>query len=173
MNGFLPQYTVKIYLGRSSVFKQKNASDTAEINALKKSYAVIHFDLDGHILDANENFLTAMGYALEEIQGQHHRIFVDDAYAASEEYRQFWDDLRAGKTFAKQYLRYAKGGREIWIEASYNPILDAKGEPVRIVKYATDITEVKKQYAYYQSQIQAINRSQAVIHFDLDGHILD
>ncbi|NET71264.1 MAG: PAS domain S-box protein, partial [Sphaerospermopsis sp. SIO1G2] len=153
--------------------KKQYAYYQSQIQAINRSQAVIHFDLDGHILDANENFLGAVGYELEEIQGQHHRMFMPDGEADTPEYQQFWQQLGSGEFMAGQFKRRRKDGKALWIDASYNPILDAKGEPVRIVKYATDITEVKKQYAYYQSQIQAINRSQAVIHFDLDGHILD
>lgn len=112
----------------------------AMISAIGKSQAVIHFDLDGTILWANENFLGAMGYTLDEIKGRHHRMFVDPAYASSRDYSQFWASLRAGEFQAAEYKRFAKGGREIWIQATYNPIFDADGKPFKVVKFATDIT---------------------------------
>ena len=142
------------------------------IDAISKSQAVIHFALDGTILDANENFLRAMGYTLKEIQGQHHRIFVEPSYAASPEYRQFWEKLRRGEFDSGEYKRIAKGGKEIWILASYNPIFDRNGKLMKVVKFATDITSQKMANADYQGQIEAIGRTQAVIHFALDGTIL-
>jgi methyl-accepting chemotaxis protein len=115
----------------------------AQIAALSKAFAVIEFDLEGNILTANENFCKTLGYTLEEIQGKHHRIFVDPDYASKPEYSAFWEKLRRGEFSAGQYQRFGKGGKTIWIEASYNPVLDANGAPVKIVKYATDITAQK------------------------------
>ena len=124
-----------------------SATDIAEmkgqIAAISKVQAVIEFALDGRILNANDNFLKTLGYTLEEIVGQHHGMFVDAAYRASPEYRSFWDKLGRGEYDAGQYKRIAKGGREVWIQASYNPILDNAGKPFKVVKYATDITEQK------------------------------
>jgi methyl-accepting chemotaxis protein len=133
---------------------------------------VIEFDLDGKILGANENFLNAVGYTLGEIMGKHHSMFVEAAYKDSPEYHEFWQNLRRAEFQATQYKRIAKGGREIWIEASYNPIRDESGKPYKVVKYATDITDRKLRDADYAGQIDAINRSQAVIQFNLDGSIL-
>ncbi|EPY03058.1 methyl-accepting chemotaxis protein [Magnetospirillum fulvum] len=110
-------------------------------NAIMKSQAVIEFKMDGTILTANDNFLKAMGYNLAEIVGKHHGIFVDPAYRASQEYRVFWETLQRGEFLAAQYRRIGKGGREVWIEGSYNPILNADGKPVKVVKFATDITK--------------------------------
>src|SRR5579859_3791234 len=115
----------------------------AEIAAIGKSQAVIEFQLDGTVIKANENFLNAMGYSLPEIQGKHHSMFVEPAYRDSAEYRNFWATLREGKYQAAEYKRVAKGGREVWIQASYNPILDEAGKPYKVVKYATDITAAK------------------------------
>ena len=115
----------------------------AQVAALSKSFAVIEFNLDGTILTANDNFCRTLGYTLEEIQGKHHRMFVDPAYASKPEYNAFWEKLRRGEFCAEQFRRIAKGGREVWIEASYNPVLEANGAPVKIVKYATDITAHK------------------------------
>ncbi|HBF32001.1 PAS domain-containing methyl-accepting chemotaxis protein [Rhizobium sp.] len=143
----------------------------AEVAALRKSQAVIEFDLDGNILDANDNFCHAMGYSLSEIKGKHHRMFVDPVEAAKPEYKTFWDNLRAGKFDRRQYLRIGKGGREVWIEASYNPVL--KGDkPVKVVKYATDITATKIQALEDDAKLKAISVSQAVIEFTPDGTIL-
>ncbi|RYG88697.1 MAG: PAS domain S-box protein, partial [Alphaproteobacteria bacterium] len=109
--------------------------------ALDRSQAVIGFSLDGTILRANQNFLSAMGYSLSEIKGKHHRMFVEPGYAASDEYKQFWDKLRKGEYQAGDFCRYAKDGHEVWIRASYNPEFDSKGNPVGVTKYATDITQ--------------------------------
>jgi len=141
-------------------------------DAVRKSQAVIEFKLDGTILWANDHFCTALGYTLEEIQGQHHRIFTEPAYAQSAEYRDFWAKLQRGEYDARQYKRIAKGGREVWIQASYNPIFDAQGKPVKVMKMATDITEQKVRNADFEGQLTAINRGQAVIEFKLDGTIL-
>jgi len=111
------------------------------IAAINKSQAVITFNVDGTIVDANANFLSAMGYALSEIKGQHHRMFVDDTYAHSADYHQFWEALARGEFQAAEYKRFGKGQREVWIQASYNPILDASGKPYKVVKFATDITD--------------------------------
>jgi methyl-accepting chemotaxis protein len=112
----------------------------AIIDAINTSQATIEFTLDGIILIANQNFLGAVGYELAEIQGQHHRMFVDADYARSLEYEDFWRTLRSGKYQAAEYRRIGKGGREIWIQASYNPIFDKRGNPFKVVKFATDIT---------------------------------
>lgn len=110
------------------VFTHKNSKDKAELDALSLSHAVIYFKPDGTILDANQNFLNAVGYSLKEIQGQHHRMFCEDSYANSQEYKDFWKKLANGEFFSAQYKRFGKGGKEIWIEASYNPIFDSSGE---------------------------------------------
>lgn len=144
-----------------------------QLAAMDRSQAVIEFTLDGRILNANANFLTTLGYSIEEIRGKHHAIFVDPAFSASLDYRAFWDKLGRGEYDAGAYKRIAKGGRTVWIQASYNPILDQNGRPFRIVKYATDITEQTIRNAEYEGQIAAIGKSQAVISFDLDGRILD
>ena len=120
------------------------AASTSLIEAINRAQAVIEFALDGTILTANENFLGTLGYSLEEIRGQHHRMFVEPAYAASDEYRQFWEKLGHGEYDAGQYKRLAKSGREVWIQATYNPILNADGKAGKVVKFATDITEHMK-----------------------------
>ena len=144
-----------------------------KVAAIERSQAVIEFELDGRITTANENFLTALGYSLSEIQGQHHSMFVDPAERTGPEYQGFWAKLGRGEYDAGQYKRIAKGGREIWIQASYNPVFDADGKPVKVVKFATDITAQKVQAADYEGQLDAISKAQAVISFSLDGKILD
>jgi methyl-accepting chemotaxis protein len=141
--------------------------------ALNKSLAVIEFKMDGTIITANANFLKAVGYQLAEIQGQHHSMFVPAAERDSQDYASFWQRLRAGEFQSAAFKRIAKGGREIWIEASYNPVLGRNGKPYKVVKFATDVTDRKMIEADLQGQVDAINRSQAVIQFDLTGKILD
>jgi methyl-accepting chemotaxis protein len=143
----------------------------ALLAALDKSQAVIHFSLDGTILWANQNFLATLGYSLDEIQGKHHRLFVETEDAASDDYKNFWADLGKGKYQAAEYKRVGKGGKEIWIQATYNPILDKNGKLIKIVKYATDITARVLEAAEMKGQVSAIGKSQAVIHFDLNGYI--
>lgn len=146
--------------------------EKAELEALNRSQAVIRFTPDGIILDANENFLSAVGYKLDEIKGQHHRMFCEPAYAQTDEYKRFWNRLAAGEFFSASYKRFGKGGKEIWIEASYNPIFDKSGKVTSIVKYATDITARQFKFADYEGQLQAISRAQAVIEFNMDGTII-
>lgn len=111
-----------------------------QIAAISRSQAIIRFGVDGTILDANDNFLKTMGYAHDEIVGKHHSMFVEPAFRESVEYRQFWEALARGEFQVAEYKRIGKGGREVWIQASYNPILDAAGRPVGVVKFATDLT---------------------------------
>ncbi|WP_295558401.1 methyl-accepting chemotaxis protein [uncultured Stenotrophomonas sp.] len=144
----------------------------AQVAALHRVQAVIEFALDGTILQANDNFLQAMGYRLDEIQGKHHSLFVDPEQARSAEYRDFWARLGRGEYDAGQYRRFGKGQREIWIQASYNPVLDRQGRPYKVVKFATDITAQKLQAADSAGQLAAIAKSQAVIEFSMDGRIL-
>jgi methyl-accepting chemotaxis protein len=144
----------------------------AYIGAIGRAQAVIEFAMDGRILTANENFLSAIGYSLDEIRGQHHSLFVDQAYRQSVEYRMFWEKLGRGEYDSGQYKRLTKGGREIWLQASYNPILGVDGKPIKVVKYATDITAQKVQAADFEGQLAAISKAQAVIEFSLDGRVL-
>ncbi|QDH72652.1 methyl-accepting chemotaxis protein [Brevundimonas sp. M20] len=113
--------------------------------AIGRSQAVIEFNLDGTIISANENFLLAMGYAIEEIRGAHHRTFMDPAEATSAEYADFWRALNEGRFMAGKFRRFAKGQREIWLQASYNPIMGADGRPVRVIKLAVDITSEERE----------------------------
>lgn len=132
----------------------------AKVVAINKSQAVIEFNLDGTIITANENFLKTLGYELAEIRGKHHSMFVEPSYRDTAEYRKFWDDLRAGVYQSAQYKRIGKGGKEVWIEASYNPILDLNGRVFKVVKFATNITKnidqlksIKSEMSRYLSRI--------------------
>ena len=144
----------------------------ATLAAISKSQAIIEFELDGTIITANENFLGAMGYTLGEIQGQHHRMFVEPAYAQSAEYTEFWRRLGRGEFDSGEYKRLGKGGREVWIQASYNPVFDKAGRPIKVVKFAADVTAQKLASTDARSQLGAIGRTQAVIEFNLDGTII-
>ncbi|MFT7620793.1 MAG: methyl-accepting chemotaxis protein, partial [Planctomycetota bacterium] len=121
---------------------------------------------------ANENFLQTLGYGLLEIQGQHHNMFVESAYGQSAEYREFWAKLNRGEYQAAEYKRIGKGGKEVWIQASYNPIMGLNGKPAKVVKYATEVTEQKLVTADFEGQLAAIGKSQAVIEFEMDGTII-
>ncbi|MGU9979922.1 PAS domain-containing protein [Phreatobacter sp. HK31-P] len=144
----------------------------AKLAALDRSQAIIEFEPDGKIVTANRNFLDALGYTLGEIEGKHHSMFVDAGERDSAAYRSFWDELRAGKFQQAEYKRIGKGGKEIWIQATYNPLLNASGKAYKVVKFATDVTAEKLKNADVQGQLQAIHRAQAVIEFDLTGKIL-
>ncbi|MEM5494068.1 PAS domain-containing methyl-accepting chemotaxis protein [Hoeflea sp. AS16] len=147
------------------------SDDKNIILALKKSLAVIEFDLSGNILDANENFCQALGYELSEIKGKHHRIFVDPREAATPAYAEFWKKLGRGTFDKAQYKRLTKTGDEIWIEASYNPVYRG-GKPYKVVKFASDVTAQKLKAADDRGKIDAISRAQAMIEFNLDGTII-
>jgi methyl-accepting chemotaxis protein len=156
------------------VFNMLRQSDAAAqiIVALNRSQAMIAFSTDGTILEANQNFTETLGYSLAEIQGKHHRIFVDPVESNSAEYVSFWQALNRGEFKVQTFKRIGKGGKIVWIEASYNPVLDANGKVIKVVKYATDVTAKMLEYADLKGQLAAIRKSQAVIEFDLDGTIL-
>jgi methyl-accepting chemotaxis protein len=153
--------------------KRRNADYEGKIDAISKAQAVIEFRLDGTILDANDNFLKSVGYTLDEIKGKHHRMFCLPEYAQSEEYAQFWQKLGQGQFDSGEYKRVTKDGREIWLNASYNPIFDAEGRPFKVVKFASDVTALKKRNAEYEGKVSAIGKAQAVIEFDMQGKVLD
>ncbi len=140
--------------------------------AIDRAQAVIEFDLHGTILDANENFLAALGYRLEEVRGKHHRIFCEPDDARSPGYRLFWEKLGRGDFDASLYKRRASDGRQVWIQATYNPILDAEGKPYKVVKFASDVTESQLRNSDYEGKVAAIDRSQAIAEFSLDGTVL-
>jgi methyl-accepting chemotaxis protein len=151
----------------------RNADYVGQIDAIGKAQAVIEFNLDGTIITANENFLKTMGYSLDEIKGKHHGMFVEPSYRESAEYKAFWAALGRGEYQAAEYKRIGKGGKEVFIQASYNPILDMAGKPFKVVKFATDVTQAKLRNADYVGQIDAIGKAQAVIEFKLDGTIVN
>ncbi len=152
--------------------KRRLERDVAgQLAAISKSQAIIEFEMDGTILTANENFLACMGYALDEIRGRHHSIFVSPEMRESVEYRDFWARLNRGDFTTGTFKRIGKNGRQVWIQGSYNPIMDHRGVPFKVVKYATDVTQQNLKNADFESQIAAIYKSQAVAEFDMDGTI--
>jgi methyl-accepting chemotaxis protein len=152
--------------------QQQSASLSAVMEALDKSMAVIEFTPQGEILQANANFLNAVGYALEEVVGQHHRLFVPEEVQQSEHYQNFWQKLAQGELFQQRFKRVNKQGRTLWLEASYNPVLDERGQVIKVIKFATDITSQVQAEQESAAKIEAIGRSMAVIEFDLKGTIL-
>jgi methyl-accepting chemotaxis protein len=155
------------------MFGRKSRVDAqAQIEAIGRSQAMIEFNLDGTIITANKNFLDALGYRLEEVQGKHHSMFVPAEQRDSAEYKAFWAALNRGEYQAREFKRIAKGGRDVWIEASYNPVLDGNGKTVMVAKIATDITAKKIRSMADASKIAAISRAQAVIEFKLDGTVV-
>ena len=169
-----PQGKAASTAGKAAAERSLREADMqGQIAAIHKSQAVIEFKLDGSILHANDNFLNTLGYTLDEVRGQHHSMFVTPAERGSPEYRLFWEKLGRGEFDAGQYKRLGKGGTEVWIQASYNPIFDMNGKPFKVVKYAVDVSDQKLQHADFSGQINAIGKSQAVIEFDLKGNILN
>jgi methyl-accepting chemotaxis protein len=151
----------------------QNLNFAAQAAAVSRAQAVIEFNLDGTVITANDNFLKALGYTLPEIEGKHHSMFVEQAERDGAGYREFWAKLNRGEYQANEYKRIGKGGREVWILASYNPVLDEKGKPFKVVKFATDVTDQKLKNADLAGQLAAIGKSQAVIEFKLDGTIIE
>jgi methyl-accepting chemotaxis protein len=153
--------------------KNLSAADAkGQIAAISRSQAIVEFSMDGTVLGANENFLQTMGYRLDEIKGKHHSMFVEDAFAKSPDYREFWAKLNHGEHITGELKRLGKGGKEIWLQASYNCIFDLNGRPFKVVKYAVDITEQKLAAADAGGQVAAINKAQLVVECTMDGQIL-
>jgi methyl-accepting chemotaxis protein len=152
--------------------KIRSMEDAGRIAAIGRAQAVIEFNLDGTIITANDIFLGALGYSLAEIQGKHHSMFVAPGERESRAYQEFWASLKRGEFHSAEYKRFGKGGKEVWILASYNPILDDSGKPFKVVKFASDVSEQKLKAANFAGQIEAIGKSQAVIEFDMDGKVL-
>jgi methyl-accepting chemotaxis protein len=165
-------YGVIKYATDITAQKIRGMEDAGKIAAILRAQAVIEFNLDGTIIKANENFLKAVGYALTEIQGRHHSMFVEPAVRDGAAYREFWQALGRGEYQAAEYKRIGKGGKEVWILATYNPIFDEQGKTFRVVKFATEITQQKQRTADLSGQIEAIGKSQAVIEFNLDGTVI-
>ncbi|WP_202759969.1 methyl-accepting chemotaxis protein [Delftia acidovorans] len=145
---------------------------SSQLKALYSTQAVIELDPQGHILFANAQFLDLMGYELDELRGQHHRIFLDPADAQARDYRDFWARLARGQAFVGRCRRIDRQGREVWLQANYSPVLDSRGQVLRVVKYAMDISAEVLRDAEASSQLAAVGRAQAVIEFGLDGSIL-
>ena len=143
-----------------------------KLKAIDRVQAIIEFSVDGKILVANDNFLEVVGYSLDELEGEHHKIFCDDSYSQSLEYKLFWKALAEGKYQSGEFKRRSKTGEDVWILASYNPVLDEDGKVVKVIKFATDITEEKLKNAITESKQNAIDKSQAVIEFNMDGTII-
>jgi methyl-accepting chemotaxis protein len=155
---------------------QDSQADLQEMRAayaaLDRAQAIIEFGLDGIIMRANDNFLALTGYRADEIVGRHHAMFVEKEHAASSEYARFWEDLATGKIERAEYKRLGKGGRELWINASYNPVVDADGRVVKVIKFATDITGQRLRNAEYMALVAAMGKAQAVVEFDMEGQLL-
>lgn len=155
---------------KSSQLANVAHADAAMVEATNKAFAVIEFKMDGTITHANKNFLDTLGYTLSEVVGQHHRLFLEPAYAISTDYQEFWKKLNHGETQSAQFKRIGKGGKIVWIEASYMPISD--GDAKKVIKIASDITQRMVDYTNYIGQINALDKSNAVIEFNLDGTII-
>lgn len=153
--------------------RRQSAELQAIMTAMDRSQAVVEFAVDGTVLTANRNFLHAFGYERDEVIGRHHRMFCDPVHAASANYAAFWRKLGAGNFDAGTYRRVARNGRNVWLQATYNPILDPCGRPLKIVKFAMDITEAKERAAEDEGRKNAIDLSQAVVEFDLNGKVLE
>jgi methyl-accepting chemotaxis protein len=158
-------------LGVTVVGSRRLADLEGRADAADKSQAVAEYNMDGTVRRVNDRFLTAVGYTSGEIRGKHHSLFVDSAYRDSTDYRTFWSKLRRGELDAGEYKRLAKGGREVWLQATYIPVCSPLGTPFKVVEYATDITTVMLRRANGLGQVAAINRVQAVITLELDGTI--
>jgi len=165
--------TIDIIAGLRSLLGGSSTDISGKMDALNRTQAVIEFALDGTILDANQNFLDAMGYERSEIVGRHHRIFVAPEEAEAPAYAAFWQRLGSGEPDVGLYRRLGAGGREVWIQASYNPVLNRSGRPVKVVKFATDVSEQRLRAADMEGRLAAIDKAQAVISFTLDGTILE
>jgi len=125
--------------------------------------------MSGKVLTANKNFCQLLGYELDDMVGRHHRMFVESSYSATADYQAFWERLARGDFESGEYKRIGKDGKEVWIQATYNPIFDPRGNPVKVVKFATDVTETKLKSADFEAKVDAIDKGQAVIEFDLSG----
>ncbi|MBU3693727.1 MAG: PAS domain S-box protein [Rhodocyclaceae bacterium] len=153
--------------------KLRNADFEAKMHALELSQAVVEFDLNGRVLHANENFLRMFNYSHDQVLGRHHLMFCEESYVRSPAYAEFWRGLAEGRFRSGQFKRIDSLGREVWLQATYNPVFDADGRAVKIVKFASDITGQKRRNAEFEGVVSAIKRSVAVIEFDLKGRVLD
>ncbi len=152
--------------------RQALADAQAKLAAISRSMAMIEFAPDGTILDANERFCQAMGYSAEELRGKHHRLFCEPDYAKSAEYQQLWRELGQGKAISGTFERIDKAGREVWLEASYMPVLDEQRQVTSVIKVASDITQRVVLEHESESLLKAISRSMAVIEFTPQGRVI-
>jgi methyl-accepting chemotaxis protein len=152
--------------------KARNAEFEGKVNAINRAQSVMEMDLTGHIVSANANFLTLMGYSLDQLRGKHHRMLCEPSYTQTDAYLNFWEKLGRGEFHSGEYKRVDARGKEVWIQATYNPILDTNGRPFKIVKFAIDVTEDKIRTLDFEGRIKAIDRGQAVVEFDLDGKVV-
>lgn len=170
-NGKPVKYIGVRYVITETIMKQQELE--GQMNAINASTAYIEFNPDGTIIRCNELFLRAMRFSSEkEVEGKHHRIFCEPAYTNSREYEQFWTNLRNGQAQVGEFKRKAKDGSEVWLQANYTPVKDEKGNVVKVIKLASDITDQKIRNMDYQGQLEAISRSNAVIEFNMDGTII-
>jgi methyl-accepting chemotaxis protein len=165
--------------GQSKALKQQLDATHSELQPLKdvfkalnQTMAVIEFSLDGNILSANHNFCQVVGYAQNEMIGRHHSTLCDSSYVNSQEYRQFWSRLRSGESISGKFQRHNKQGKIIWLEATYYPVTDTSGRVIKVIKIASDITAQHNEMLYTQSLITALDRSMAVIEFDMQGNVV-
>ena len=152
--------------------KLKDIETESILAAVKRSQGVIEFNMDGTVISANEKFLNIIGYSLDEIQGKHHRIFCEESYSKSEEYKSFWEKLNKGEYEVNEFKRITKKNEEIYIKATYSPILGLNNEPVKVIKFAADVTEQKIKNAESEGKINAIDKSLGTIEFNMDGTII-
>ncbi len=151
------------------LLQEQNRDYTNQISAISAAQAVIEFKLDGTIVTANDNFLKAVGYTLDEIKGRHHSMFADPKFAASPEYTAFWANLNRGESQTGQYQRFGKGGKELWLQARYSALLDESGKPYKVVKYATDVTEQIRMQRQQQEQEQREKEAQVELRRKVDN----
>lgn len=164
---------IALYAADVTEERTRQADYESQVKAIRKSSSVVTYDMHGTILNANDLFLDAMGYTKGEITGRHHHIFMAPTDVHGTDYATFWNGLRKGEYRTGQYKRFGKDGREVWLQASYNPIFDARGEPVRVVEYAQAVTDERMVQAEHQGQIAAIHDAQCVLSCDLSGKVLD
>ena len=150
----------------------KTENERAQLDGANENFAIISFKPNGTIINANEIFLTALGYSSSEVIGQHHKIFCDKEYVKTSDYKTFWNDLDNGISQIDEFKRIRKDGSAIWIQASYTPIKNKKGKVTQVVKFAQDITTRKLETTDFEGQLEAIGKSNAVIEFDMTGTIL-
>jgi methyl-accepting chemotaxis protein len=169
-NGKPVKYIGVRYVITEQVMKQQELE--GQMNAIDAATAYIEFNPDGTILKANDLFLRTMKYRHDEVESKHHRIFCDPSYTRSNEYEQFWSNLRNGESRVGEFRRVAKDRTDVWFQANYTPVKDDKGDVIKVIKLANDITETKLRNADYEGQLEAIGKSNAVIEFNMDGTVI-